>query len=182
MQPEYTIRPARFDEISAMNELIQASSNELGKGFYTPDEIDGLNQYIFGVDKELIEDQTYFVIEKKGKLAACGGWSKRKTLFGGDQFASRIPGFLDPLKEPAKIRAFFIHPDFARQGLGTLLLEHCENQAQKAGFTHVELMSTMPGVPFYRHRGFVGDEYHFLELPNGVRVKLLPMIKKLIQL
>jgi len=179
MPSDYTIRPARFDEIVILNQLIEASSNGLGKWFYTPEEIAGLNRYVFGVDKELIEDQTYYVIEKNGALAACGGWSRRKTLFGGDQSASRIPGYLDPQKDAAKIRAFFIHPDFARQGLGSMLLEHCEHEARKAEFTAVELMSTMPGVPFYTSRGFIGKDYYSLELPNGLMVRLLPMRKHL---
>lgn len=179
MAQNIIIRPASFDEIPEMNTLIQASSNKLGTGFYTAEEIASLNEFVFGVDQELIEDQTYFIIEKNGQLAACGGWSRRKTLFGGDQSSSRVPGYLQPGQDAAKIRAFFIHPEYARQGIGSLLLNHCETEARKAGFTTAELMATLPGVPFYKTLGYEGNAFHSLDLPNGVTVMLLPMKKTL---
>ncbi len=178
MQP-FIIRCAHIKEVSAMNALILASSNELGQGYYTPDEIAGLNHYVFGVDQELIDDHTYFVMEINGSLAGCGGWSKRRTLFGGDQASTRIPGYLDPQTEAAKIRAFFIHPKYARQGLATALLLHCELEAHKAGFTALELMSTLPGIPFYKQQGYISTGDYTLALPNGLQVKLVPMQKML---
>src|SRR5690606_18324003 len=118
-------------------------------------EIEGAIQYVFSVDTELVDDQTYFVVEKEGEIVGCGGWSKRKTLFGGDQFEGRDnSGCLDPAKDAAKIRAFFIHPKFARQGLGRRLLQHCEQEALLNEFTQLEMMATLPGVKLYAAFGY----------------------------
>ncbi|MFI4956162.1 MAG: GNAT family N-acetyltransferase [Gammaproteobacteria bacterium] len=178
MMPNFNIRHARLDEVDILNRLIHLSALKLSENYYTSKEIEGLNQYVFGVDKELIIDKTYFVIELDNIIAGCGGYSLRNTLFGGDQSSSRVPGFLDPAKDPAKIRAFFIHPDFARQGLATILLQHCEQEARKAGFTTLELMATVPGISFYTRHGFIAKKDYTLTLPNRLPVKFLYMDKE----
>lgn len=174
-----TIRPAHLHEMEALNSLIHVSARALSQGEYSAQEIEGLIQYVFGVDSELVQDQTYFVIEKEGAPIACGGWSKRRTLFGGDACETRESGYLDPSKEAAKIRAFFVHPDFSRQGLAKLLMNHCENAAKEAGFTKMELMSTLPGIKFYQSQGYTGGQNVDYTLPNGRVVKFLPMWKVL---
>lgn len=175
----WPIRPAHPHEMEALNGLIHVSARVLSQGEYSKQEIEGLIQYVFGVDSELVQDQTYFVIEKESFPIACGGWSKRLTLFGGDACETRESGYLDPSKDAAKIRAFFVHPDFSRQGLAKLLMAHCENEAKKAGFTKIELMSTLPGIKFYQAQGYKGDQVIDYTLPNGRIVKFLPMGKVL---
>ena len=148
-----SIRLTNIAEVKALNELITISARELSRDLYSEREIEGAIQYIFGVDTELVKDRTYFVIEKNGEIAGCGGWSKRKTLFGGNQFLGRKEAtYLDPSTEAAKIRAFFIHPKFSRQGLGSMLLMHCEHEARLNGFNQLEMMATLPGVKLYPRR------------------------------
>lgn len=173
------IRPAVMDEINSLNQLIEQSARVLSQEDYTKEEIEGAITYIFGVDSELIEDQTYYVIEEQGALLACGGWSKRKTLFGGNQCNSREAGYLDPKMEAAKIRAFFVHPNFARKGLGRKLLDYCEQQALANGFLKIEMMATLPGVKLYQAFGYTGLDKVNHTLPNGVNLRLLRMSKNL---
>ena len=134
---------------------------------------------MFGVDTDLIEDGTYFVVEISGTLVGCGGWSRRKTLFGGDQYSSRDTGYLDPESEPAKIRAFFIHPDHARKGIARALLSRCEDEARARAFRGLELMATLPGVEFYKSCGFSERGTFDLDLIDGVKLELVPMYKAL---
>lgn len=173
----WTIRPAQLHEMEALNGLIHASARTLSQGDYSPEEIEGLIQYVYGVDSELIQDQTYFVVEKESLPVACGGCSKRRTLFGGDACETRESGYLNPSKEAAKIRAFFVHPDFSRQGLAKLLIDHCEKAAKESGFTKMELMSTLPGIKFYQAQGYKGEQKIDYALPNGRVIKFLPMRK-----
>ncbi|WP_395408091.1 GNAT family N-acetyltransferase [Pseudoduganella sp. UC29_106] len=148
------LRPACRDDIPRMEALIRRSGIELSRGFYTPEQAAAVTQYVFGVDTQLVEDQTYFVIERDGELLACGGWSKRATLFGADRTKQGADPLLDPATEPARIRAFFVDPAVPRQGLGRRLMEHCEAEAARAGFGVMELAATMPGVPLYQACGF----------------------------
>lgn len=173
----FTIRPARAAEIPALNALIALSADALSRADYTQEEIDGAIRYVFGVDSELVDDGTYFVVEEAGEFIACGGWSRRRTVFGGDHYAGREAGYADPASEPAKIRAFFVHPNHARKGVGKALLAHCESEAKRHGFSHAELMSTLPGVKLYQVAGYqpTGENNH--ALPNGVMLKFVPMHK-----
>ncbi|KTD40387.1 GNAT family N-acetyltransferase [Legionella parisiensis] len=173
------IRNARIDEVYTLNQLIKYSAGELSQEDYTSQEIEGAIHFIFGVDKELIKDQTYYAIEKKDHVIACGGWSKRKTLFGGDQCSAREEGFLNPQTDYAKIRAFFVHPNHARQGLGKMLLEYCEQQALFHGFTKMEMMATLPGAKLYAFCGYQVIEPQYFALPNGAHFKMLKMVKHL---
>lgn len=167
-----------MDELRTLNELITLSARELSRDIYSEQEIEGAIQYVFGVDTELVEDMTYFVIEKDGEIAGCGGWGKRKTLFGGNQFSGREEAaYLDPSKEAAKIRAFFIHPKFARQGLGGMLLKHCEHEALLNGFTQFEMMATLPGVKLYTTLAYKAVSDEVITLPNNVSLRFVRMIK-----
>ena len=174
-----TLRPATAADIPAMDALIRRSGIQLSKGFYTDEQAEAITRHVFGVDTQLVEDGTYFVIERDGGMLACGGWSKRATLFGGDQHKSGPDPLLNPATQPARIRAFFVDPSAPRQGLGRMLMEHCEREAAAAGFRLMELAATMPGVPLYRACGFEGIEDITLELPNNVSVPLSRMRKRI---
>lgn len=171
------IRTATSEDISALERLIEESVRALSVGFYTPQQIESSLQYVFGVDTQLIEDGTYFVVEADGLLAGCGGWSKRKTLYGGDKVKTEEDDLLDPKTQPSRIRAFFVHPNFARRGIGRLLLDACEQAARQAGFSALELAATMPGEPLYAACGFHIIERIEVELPDGELVPIARMGK-----
>jgi len=177
------LRPARAAEIPALNALIQDSARALSRGFYTPAEIESAARHVFGVDSALIEDGTYLVAEVAGEPAACGGWSRRRALYGGDQRkvgAPRDPAEqLDPAVDAARIRAFFVAPRWARHGLGRRLLGACTAAARAEGFRALELMATLPGVPFYAAEGFVELERVRDCLPDGVAVRFVRMQKEI---
>lgn len=168
------LRPATLADIPALRVLIDASVRELSRGFYTDEQIASALRYVFGPDSQLIADETYYVIPAPDGFAASGGWSRRRTLYGGDQMKGTEDPLLDPAREPARIRAFYVHPAWARRGLGRRMLEHCASAAQAAGFTRLELMSTMPGVPLYTAMGFTAIEPTSTVLPDGVA---LPMVR-----
>ncbi len=172
-----TVRAAAPADIPAMEALIKRSGIQLSEGFYTSEQAQAVTRHVFGVDTQLVADQTYFLIERQGELVACGGWSKRSTLFGADHTKQGVDALLDPATEPARIRAFFVEPSAARQGLGRLLLQHCTDAAAEAGFHTLELAATMPGVPLYRACGFTEIETFELTLPDQVRVPLTRMGK-----
>ena len=168
-----------MDERDTIRELIAESARLLSREHYTDAQIETAIATAFGVDTDLIGDGTYFVVESEGQLAGCGGWSKRKTLFGGDQYSSRDAGYLDPETEPAKIRAFFIHPDHARKGIARAILTRCEDEARAQGFRALELMATLPGIEFYKSCGFVETGNFDLNLTDAVKLQLVPMRKEL---
>ncbi|MDA8017074.1 MAG: GNAT family N-acetyltransferase [Thermoanaerobaculia bacterium] len=174
------IRPAVHADVLALERLIARSAHQLSFGDYTPEQVEAALGDAFGVDSQLIDDGTYFVVEQDGAPVACGGWSLRKTLFGADGRPDREPERLDPATEAAKIRAFFVDPDHARQGIGRLLLEHCENEALRAGFTRTELMSTLPGLRLYSRFGYVGEERVDYPLQGGLTIEFVPMTKTLV--
>lgn len=166
-------------QVPALEALIAASVRGLSIGFYTPEQIESALIHVFGVDSQLIADSTYFVAELDGQIVGCGGWSKRKTLFGGDQAKEAEDNLLDPNTDAARIRAFFIHPDFARRGIGKLLIEACEAAAKEAGFRRLEMGATLPGEPMYRAVGYEVIERFDLPFPNGVVLPLVRMGKPL---
>jgi len=173
------IRRAKMEERDAIKRLIAESARHLSREHYSDKQIEAAIVTVFGVDTDLIEDGTYFVAEDAGAMVGCGGWSKRKTLFGGDQYSSRDAGYLDPASEPAKIRAFFIHPDHARKGIARAILSRCEDEARAQGFRALELMATLPGIEFYKFCGFVPAGTFDLDLVDGVKLELMPMRKEL---
>ena len=183
MRTNVRIRKALPADVPRLLEIIDASVRGLQSNDYSPAQIEGALQSVYGVDSQLIADGTYFVAEISGPqneplIVACGGWSRRKTLFGGDQYASREDSLLDPARDAAKIRAFFVHPDWARQGIGTLILEACENAAREAGFTRLEMGATLSGVAFYRAKGYAEVENHSVPLNNGETLPIVRMKKE----
>ena len=174
------IRKAVMNDVPRLREIIEASVRGLQAGDYTPAQIEGALASVYGVDSQLIADETYFASEaiSDNTIIACGGWSKRKTLYGGDQFAAREDSLLDPARDAAKIRAFFVHPDWARRGIGSQILEACENAAREAGFTRLEMGATLSGVAFYRAKGYVEIEKQSVPLSNGEFLPIVRMGKK----
>ena len=176
---DYEVREATLEDREAMKRLIAESARELSRRHYGDAQIEAAVASVFGVDSDLIEDGTYFVAEQQGMLIGCGGWSRRKTLYGGDQFSNRDARPLDPATEPAKIRAFFVHPQHARKGVARAILSVCESEAKKHGFAALELMATLPGVMFYEANGYSAHGDFDLELADGVKLRLVPMRKQL---
>ncbi|HEX5436932.1 MAG TPA: GNAT family N-acetyltransferase [Gemmatimonadaceae bacterium] len=177
------LRLATMPDIPALNALITASARGLSAGFYTPAQVQALVTHVFGVDTQLIVDRTYYVIDAPGGApAAAGGWSARRTLYGGDQMKAGAAGDarLDPASEPARIRAFFVHPRWARRGLGSRLFTACADAAQAAGFRALELMATLPGEPLYGTLGFAVVKRVEVALPGGVMVPLVHMARPLV--
>ena len=174
---EYRLRPATMDDIPALRDLIRISAHALSQGDYSPEQVEKALQGVFGVDTQLLKDQTYFVIEKDDALAACGGWSYRTTLFGSDHRRERDPSPLDPAKDAAKIRAFFVHPDHARQGLGSRLLDHCEQCAKDRGFVRLEMGATVPGERMYARRGYRAIREEDYPMGDGLTLKIITMGK-----
>lgn len=168
-----------MEDREAIQKLIAASARILSRQHYSDIQIEAAIATVFGVDTTLIEDKSYFVAEDSGTFVGCGGWSRRKTLFGGDQYSSRDTRYLDPQSEPAKIRAFFIHPDHARKGIGRAILAHCEKEARAHGFRKIELLATLPGVEFYKSCGFSERGTFELDLTDGVKLEFVPMRKEL---
>ncbi len=175
------LRKATVADIPRLREVIAASVRGLQAQDYTPAQIEGALRSVYGVDTQLITDGTYFAVEAPGdpQIIACGGWSKRRTLYGGDQFAGREDSLLDPTRDAAKIRAFFVHPDWARRGIGTVILEACEQAALDAGFTRLEMGATLSGVPFYRAKGYLEFEKQSAPLGKDEVLAIVRMAKEI---
>ncbi|HEX3149059.1 MAG TPA: GNAT family N-acetyltransferase [Gemmataceae bacterium] len=174
----FVLRLATRADVPALRELIDVSVRQLSVGFYSDAQIASALQFVFGPDTNLIADGTYYVIESNG-LVAAGGWGRRRTLFGGDQTKLGDDPLLDPATEAARIRAFYVHPEFARRGLARQLFERCAADAARAGYRSLELMATLPGEPLYRALGFVALEQHAAELPDGQLLQLIRMSRSL---
>lgn len=175
---DFHLRKAALSDRPAISRLIELSARRLSREEYSDEQIEAAIRSVFGVDSELIRDGTYFVAESEGQLVGCGGWSRRRTLFGGDQYAARESAELDPERDAARIRAFFVHPECARRGVGRAILERCEQEARRHGFRSLELMATLPGLKFYRSLGYLGDERVTLEL-HGTTIDFVPMRKEM---
>lgn len=172
-----THRPACRADIDALKQLMESSISELQKPFLDEGQI-ASSRAIMGLDTQLIEDGTYFVVEANGELAGCGGWSRRATLYGGDQSPGRSAALLDPAKDAARVRAMYTHPHYTRRGIGRLILSLCEQAARSEGFRSVELMSTLAGEPLYRACGYEPRE-HVMDDRGGIAVPLVRMTKSL---
>jgi GNAT superfamily N-acetyltransferase len=175
----FSLRKATLADVPMLKALIARSARGLSED-YRPAQIEGALRGAFGVDSQLLADGTYFVVEAGGQLAGCGGWSFRATLFGGDDRCGRDSATLDPKTQPAKIRAFFVDPNHARRGIGTLLLDHCENEAAAHGFSRVELMATLPGARLYAARGYVASSKVHVDVGSGEIIEFIPMSKALV--
>ena len=175
---EIEIRTATAADVPVLHALIDVSVRGLQFNDYTPAQIEGALGHALGLDSQLIADGTYFVAEAAdGSIVGSGGWSYRTTLCGSDHLAGREGGTLDPEVDAAKIRAIFVHPTWARRGLGSLILAHCERQAQEAGYRRLEMGSTLTGVPLYRLRGYRELERMAIPLPNGEELAIVRMVK-----
>jgi N-acetylglutamate synthase-like GNAT family acetyltransferase len=175
---DHTLRRATLADVGELQRLIELSARSLGRAFYTEKQIEATLGSAWGVDTQLISDGTFFIAEIEGKCAGCGGWSWRKTLFGADSQQGREASRLDPTRDAARIRAFFVHPDFARHGIGRRLLEHSEAAAREAGFRSAELVATLPGEPFYRRFGYIQIERIAHPLKNGLTIEFVRMRKE----
>lgn len=177
----FHIRRAIPEDVLELSELIASSVRSLQAGDYSPAQMEGALGTVFGVDTQLIADGTYFVVEVPShagmRIVGCGGWSKRKTLFGSDRRSGREDALLDPRRDNARIRAFFVHPDWARKGIGSQILETCENAAAEAGFTSFELGATITGERLYSARGYAPIERIEAPLANGESLPIIRMVK-----
>ena len=173
----FLLRTAQVSDYSSIERLVEVSVRKLAAADYSPEQIAGALKTAFGLDTQLIKDQTYFVVESGHSLIGCGGWSYRETLFGSDFEQSRSCRLIDPLTGAAKIRAFFVDPDFSRMGVATMILQKCEQQAQAAGFGKLELMATLPGIRLYEKRGYVAGEPIYYPLGGQLTIKFVPMVK-----
>ena len=174
------LRLATPADLPALRQLITESVRGLSRGHYTDAQIESALRHHFGPDTQLIADQTYFAVEDDaGGLAAAGGWSRRRTLHGGDQTKGMEDPILDPAVDAARIRAFFVHPNWARRGLARQIFERCAADAAEAGFRKLELASTLPGEPLYRALGFVETERVVAAMPDGERLEVIRMVRAL---
>ena len=186
------LRLAVPEDVRVLRELIDASVRGLQTQDYTPAQIEGALQTVFGVDSQLIADGTYIAAEARPAstdrakmntdkevplIVGCGGWSKRKTLYGGDRWTGREDALLDPSHEAAKIRAFFIHPEWARRGIGSMILDACENAARAAGFRRYEMGATLTGAKLFGTRGYVAVKPISIPLLNGESLPVIHMEK-----
>ena len=176
--PRFSHRFAALSDLSVLRTLMDASIAELQKPFLNHYQIES-SRSIMGLDTQLVEDGTYFIVESGGQVAGCGGWSRRATLYGGDQTPGRNADYLDPKRDPARVRAMYTHPMFARQGIGRLILSLCESAARNEGFLKVELMATKSGEPLYLACGYAPIE-RIQDDRGGTPVPLIRMRKELV--
>jgi GNAT superfamily N-acetyltransferase len=166
---------AQLDDLPALQQIVAGSVRQLSRGYYSEQQIESALRYVFGIDSTLITDQTYFIARIDQQIAGCGGWSRRNRLYGGDQHASSTSDMLDPAVDPARIRAFFVVPDYARRGVASALYRRSAQAARDAGFSRLELAATLPGVPFYERVGFVAIEHVNDRLPDGCDIPFVRM-------
>ncbi|HWA29514.1 MAG TPA: GNAT family N-acetyltransferase [Rhizomicrobium sp.] len=174
----FSHRLATRRDVPVLSSLMKTAIRELQRGFLSPEQIDASFD-VMGLDTQLIDDGTYFVVEEEGVIAGCGGWSRRATLFGGDHSAGRSAALLDPAKDAARVRAMYTNPSFARRGVGRLILQLCESAAAAEGFARVELAGTMAGLPLYRACGYRDLEAFEADTRSGLRIPLMRMGKAL---
>lgn len=174
----FTLRLCQLEDVADLERLIPLSARSLQTGDYTPEQIEGAIGVVFGVDTQLIRDGTYFVVETKGQIVGCGGWSRRRTLFGSDRGKQEADALLDPSADPARIRAFFVHPAWARRGIGRLIMQASEEAARAAGFRRIDIVATLTGEPLYRSFGYTPIKRYEIDLPNGARMPVVRLTKE----
>jgi len=170
------LRLAREGDVPALRQLMDAAIRRLQTAYLSPEEVTA-SSFVMGLDSQLIADGTYFVVEAGGRIAGCGGWSRRATLFGGDHSATRDAALLDPASDPARVRAMYTHPDFTRRGVGRMILDACEAAAAKEGFQSCELAATLAGEPLYLACGYRPIERFTAPTPTGIDIPLVRMGK-----
>jgi GNAT superfamily N-acetyltransferase len=171
----FTERLATRRDMPLLRPVIEDAIAVLLREFLDPEQV-AASRAVMGVDTRLIDDGTYFVVESEGRIAGCGGWSRRATLYGGDHSTGRDESLLDPATDAAKVRAMYTHPDFARRGVGRRILALCESAARAEGFTRLELMASLSGRPLYEAAGFEPIE-HLTDASGGTPVPLVRMRK-----
>ena len=171
----FSWRLATEADLPALEAVMDAAIGELQKGFLSPEQI-AASRAIMGLDRQLVADRTYFIVQEGDAIAGCGGWSRRATLYGGDHTPGRDPERLDPTKDAARVRAMYTHPDFARRGVGRLILALCEEAARAEGFGRLELLGTLSGRPLYESYGFMPIE-DIVDPRGGAPVPLTRMGK-----
>ena len=174
----WQIRLAALEDVLALEALIPLSVRTLQASFYTPAQMEAALGPVFGVDRQLIADGTYFVAEEQGRIAGCGGWSKRRSLFGGDQGRAAEDSMLNPAADAARVRAFFVHPERARQGIGRSILAACEAAILQAGFRRAELVATLAGEPLYAGFGYAAAGRYDIPLADGLNLPAIRMTKQ----
>ena len=182
MSSRFQVRLATSEDVPVLASLIKASVRILQAGDYTPEQLESALDTVYGVDTQLIADGTYFSVEHtcgETTIVGCGGWSKRKTLYGGDVWSAREDTLLDPRQDAARIRAFFVHPEWARSGIGTLILDACETAARAAGFSRLEMGATLTGVPFYAAKGYIALESLEVPLKGNLSLPIVRMTKRI---
>ncbi|MFM8695835.1 MAG: GNAT family N-acetyltransferase [Betaproteobacteria bacterium] len=177
--PAFELRTATLDDVPTLAQLIADSCRKLCVADYTPEQIEAALGSAWGVDSQLILDATYFVAQSGAEVVGCGGWSRRRTLFGADGASGRSATELTPGRDAAKVRAFFVRPDWARKGVGRAILDRCEHEAQAAGFAQAELMATLTGVRLYTAMGYQAQDPITFTLPGAVGITFVPMHKTL---
>jgi GNAT superfamily N-acetyltransferase len=180
VKADWTVRLARQGDIPALEQLIRLSVRRLQADYYSWAQIEAALGSVFGVDRQLIHEGTYFVVQRGNEIIGCGGWSKRKTLFGSDHQTNRDATELNPASDAARIRAFFVHPAWVRRGIARAILEECERAIRAADFKEIELAATLPGVPFYAACGYTSREQMSTSLPNGLGLPIVRMTKNLL--
>lgn len=177
---DWILRLASKNDISKLEELIALSVRSLQASYYSLTQREGANGSFFGVDRQLINDRTYFVVEQNDLVVGCGGWSKRKSLFGSDRAREDIAdALLDPERDSARVRAFFVHPAFIRQGIASAILKASEAAIIQAGYRTAELVATLAGEPLYASCGYIAQERYDISLPNGLLLPVVRMNKQL---
>lgn len=176
---EFLLRTALITDCDSIETLIAASIRKLGAEDYSSDQIEAALNSAFGLDTQLITDKTYFIVQSGRLPVACGGWSFRETLFGNDAEQSRNPQRIDTRTGAAKIRAFFVDPGFSRMGIGSMIMQHCEQEALSAGFRRLELMASLPGIKLYEKHGFVAGEPIHHPLGDRLTIEFVPMTKRI---
>jgi GNAT superfamily N-acetyltransferase len=175
----FTDRIATLDDLEALHVLMGRAIAHLQSDYLSPEQVVA-SAKVMGLDTQLVRDGTYFIIERDGRMAGCGGWSFRATLYGGDDsIVAREPARLDPATDAAKVRAMYTDPDFVRQGIGARILALCEEAARQAGFKRVELMGTAAGVPLYSAQGYLPSAEQEFARVDDVAIPLLRMEKAL---
>jgi GNAT superfamily N-acetyltransferase len=173
----WTIRLAQREDIPELEKLIPLSVRALQEPFYSPAQMEAALGPVFGVDHQLIQDGTYFVVEHEQQIIGCGGWSRRNALHGGNTAPATDKDLLDPKQHPARIRAFFVHPHWARRGIGRAILSACEAAVQEAGFRRAELVATLSGEPLFAALGYTALERYDIELPDQLSLPVVRMGK-----
>lgn len=177
LPPGCPLRLAREEDVPALEALIERCVRQSLSRHYSPAQLEAALGPVFGVDRQLVRDQTYFVVESAGEIVACGGWSKRRAEYGGDRARHGEDAELDPTRDAARVRAFFVHPRWERRGLGRQLLLASEEAIRAAGFSRIELVATLAGEPLYSACGYAVVERYDAPMPGGLSIAVVRMKK-----